>query len=86
MVDLVHADQPRSEFEHVVAQGDDDELRVLGALLDISSDNGDLQKVKPKISKHVHSTRSVSFQHGRLTFLKSSAASISSMTYKGVGL
>lgn len=36
MVDLVDAHEPLSEFEHVVAKRDDDELRVFGAFLDIS--------------------------------------------------
>lgn len=30
---LVNADEPVRQLEHVVAQADDDELRVLGALL-----------------------------------------------------
>jgi hypothetical protein len=42
VVDLIHADQPRSELEHVIAQRNDDELRILGALLDISSNDRDL--------------------------------------------
>lgn len=36
VVDFIHADQTRSKFEHVVAQGDDDELRILGTLLDVA--------------------------------------------------
>jgi hypothetical protein len=42
VVDLVHADQAGCQLEHVVAQGDDDELGVLGALLDVVCDDGDL--------------------------------------------
>jgi len=33
VVGLVDADKPVSDFKHVVAQADDHELRVLGALL-----------------------------------------------------
>lgn len=39
VIDLVHADQPRSKLEHVVSQRDDDELGVLGALFDVSGDD-----------------------------------------------
>jgi hypothetical protein len=42
VIDLVHADQPRRKLEHVVAQRNDDELGVLGALLDVSSDDRNL--------------------------------------------
>jgi hypothetical protein len=42
VVDLVHTNQSRGQLEHVVAQGDDDELRVLGPLLDIVGYNRDL--------------------------------------------
>lgn len=42
VVDLVHADQPGRQLEHVVSEGDDDELGVLGALLDVVGDDGDL--------------------------------------------
>lgn len=46
MIDFVHADQPRGKLEHVVAQRDDDELSVLGALFDVSGDNRDLCRKK----------------------------------------
>lgn len=42
VVHLVHAHEPRRELKHVVAQRDDDELRVLGALLDIVGHDGHL--------------------------------------------
>lgn len=42
MIDFVHADEPRRELEHVIAQRDDDELRVLGAFFDVGCDDGDL--------------------------------------------
>ena len=39
VVDFVDADEPLGEFKHVVAQADDDELRVLGAFLDVARDD-----------------------------------------------
>lgn len=42
MIDLVHADQPGRQLEHVVSEGDDDELGVLGPLLNVVGDDGDL--------------------------------------------
>lgn len=42
MIHLVDADQSGRELEHVVAQGDDYELGVFGALLDIACYDGDL--------------------------------------------
>lgn len=43
MIDLVHAHQPRRKLKHVVAQRDDDELGVLGTLLDVVCDDRDLR-------------------------------------------
>lgn len=45
MADLVHADQPRCELEHVIAKRDDDELGVLRPLLDVIGDNRDLREL-----------------------------------------
>lgn len=39
VVDFVDADEPLGELKHVVAQADDDELRVLGAFLDVARDD-----------------------------------------------
>lgn len=44
MIDLVHPYETRRELEHVVAKRDDDELRVLGSLFDVASDDGDLTR------------------------------------------
>ncbi|KAI6756206.1 hypothetical protein HG530_011942 [Fusarium avenaceum] len=46
MIDLVHANQPRRELKHVVAQRDDDELGVLGALLDVVGNDRDLRTIR----------------------------------------
>lgn len=35
MVDLVNTDKTRCKFEHVVSQGDNNKLRVLGSLFDV---------------------------------------------------
>jgi hypothetical protein len=90
VVDLVHAHQPRRQLEHVVPERDDDELGVLRPLLDVVGDNRHLstQHVSHPVISSTH-TRGARHGQGRgckLTFLKSSAASISSMTYSGVGL
>ena len=77
MIDLVHSNESRGELEHVVSQGDDDELSILRSLLDITGNNRDLPLLVLKITN---------WQRWELTFLKSNAASISSMTYSGVGL
>jgi hypothetical protein len=42
VIDLVHANESGRELEHVVTQGDNDELGVLGAFLDIARYDGDL--------------------------------------------
>jgi hypothetical protein len=102
MIDFVHAHQPRRELKHVVAQRDDDELGVLGALLDVVGNDRDLRTmlVRVRIQRMKGSTWNAHASvntGGRiaaeclrvrvvLTFLKSNAASISSMTYRGVGL
>lgn len=39
VADLVHADQPCGEFEHVVPKGDDNELSVLRPFLDVIGDD-----------------------------------------------
>lgn len=74
-------------------------MGILGALLDIVGHNGDLMTVfvsagtdkrtepswdttRPKKKKEEDNRK----KKGALTFLKSKAASISSMTYNGVGL
>jgi hypothetical protein len=70
VIDLVHSDKSRSKFKHVVSQGDDDKLSVLRPLLDVTRNNRNLlcQWVSQQKVGHV------------LTFLKSNAASISSIT------
>lgn len=45
VVDLVDAHQPLGEFKHVVSQGNDDKLRVLGALLDVAGHNRHLRRM-----------------------------------------
>lgn len=42
MINLVHADQPRRKLEHVVPEGNHDELRVLGAFFDVGCYDGNL--------------------------------------------
>ena len=42
LVDLVDTDEAVGKLKHVVAERDDDELGVLGALLDIVCHDGDL--------------------------------------------
>lgn len=81
MVDLVHANEARRELKHVVAQGNDNELGVLGALLDVIGNDRDLERIVSDWRRNRVSHTSVI-----LTFLKSKAASISSITYRGVGL
>ena len=43
MIDFIDAYEARSEFEHVVTEGDDDKLRVFGALLDVGGYDGNLK-------------------------------------------
>ena len=45
MIHLVHAHQPGRKLKHVVSKRNDDELRILGTLLDVIRDNGDLERV-----------------------------------------
>lgn len=81
MIDLVHPNQPGRELEHVVAKRDDDKLGILGALLNIACNDGDLWLLLADMFNYkIRSLLEI------LTFLKSRAASISSMTYSGVGL
>lgn len=42
VVDLVDADEAGGQLEHIVAQGDDDELGVLGAFFNVVCHDGDL--------------------------------------------
>ena len=42
VVDFIHAHEPGSKLKHVVAQRDNDELSVFGALLDITGNDRDL--------------------------------------------
>lgn len=88
MIDLVDTDQPLRQLEHVVAQRDDDELGVLGALFDVGGDDRDLlgwgwsvRRLLRNLSPVLEAVAAAV----KLTFLKSNAASISSMTYNGVG-
>ena len=39
MIDLVNANQTGCQLEHIVPQGNDDKLRILGSLFDITSNN-----------------------------------------------
>ena len=88
VVDLVHAHEAGGKLKHVVAQGDDDKLGVLGALFDVVGHDGHLVVVVQSvyIAERVRMEREMKGWPGLLTFLKSNAASISSMTYSGVGL
>lgn len=88
MIHLVHAHEPAGELKHVVAEGDDDELCVLGAFFDVGGYDGDLLSVSPVLwSLRVTPVKKVKGEvRWLLTLRKSSAASISSMTYSGVGL
>lgn len=105
MVDLVHSHKSRRELKHVVSERDDNELGVLGTLLDVVGNDRDLhvalvtcisRTIEAKChgdSKECHwtgcsrvSRAKTARGRGILTFLKSKAASISSMTYRGVGL
>ena len=43
MIDFIDAYEARSEFEHVVTERNDDELRVFGALFDVGGYDGDLK-------------------------------------------
>jgi hypothetical protein len=77
VVDLVHADEACCELKHIVAQRNDNELGVLGTLLDIIRNNGDLMfMVRIQFLGFLVALR----LEGLLTFRKSKAASISSMT------
>jgi hypothetical protein len=42
MVHLIHTHEPARKLKHVIAQGDDDELGVLGAFLDVGGYDRDL--------------------------------------------
>ncbi len=44
MINLIHAHQPRRQLKHVVPQGNDDELGVLGAFFDVGGYDGDLDR------------------------------------------
>lgn len=97
VVDLVDADQAGRKLEHVVAQRDDDELGVLGTLLDVVGHDGHLLfLVRVSCMSYIRfddddlhcvaPVRKGAEKNRVLTLRKSSAASISSMTYSGVGL
>ena len=45
VVDFINTDQSCSELEHVITQGDDNELCILCPFLDIGSDDRDLSPV-----------------------------------------
>lgn len=78
VVDLVYTDQARGKLEHVVTKRNNDELSVLRALLDVVSHDRNLWQ-----SASLPCTAN---RASKPTFRKSNAASISSMTYSGVGL
>ena len=42
MINFIHADEAGSKFKHVIPEGNNDELGVLGAFFDIIGDDGDL--------------------------------------------
>jgi len=42
MVDFIHAHEPGGQLEHIVSEGDDDKLSILGALFDITCYDRDL--------------------------------------------
>ena len=46
LVRLVDSNQSVRKLKHIVAQADDDELGILGSLLDIVGHDGDVAKVK----------------------------------------
>ena len=46
VVCLVDANEPVGQLEHVVTKGDDDELGILGPLLDVVGDDADVLEVK----------------------------------------
>lgn len=58
MINLIDTDQPGRELEHVVPEGNDDELGVLGAFFDVGGDDGDLwfrvSFVKKKKKKDIY--------------------------------
>lgn len=83
MIHLIDPDQPLRQLKHVVPQRDDDELCVLGALFDVGRHDGYLFI---PVSIHLNlRVKSAKLGLIELTFRKSNAASISSMTYSGVG-
>ena len=91
MIDLINPHQPLRQLKHVISQADDDELRILGSFFDIGCYDGDLLLFERKGKQISLSERiacdGMRWDWGReesesivLTFLKSRAASISSMT------
>ncbi|GMR33950.1 hypothetical protein PMAYCL1PPCAC_04145, partial [Pristionchus mayeri] len=58
IVHLKDADESIGQLEHVVAQRDDDELRVLRTILDVVADDGDVSEVERRIDLVHHVQRS----------------------------
>ncbi len=88
MINLINPNQPTRQLKHVIPQRNDNELRVLGALLDVGGYDGDLFTTRQHTSiSNTHSPSQASSLRvvKVLTFRKSNAASISSITYNGVG-
>ena len=46
MIDLIHPDQPRRQLEHIIPEGNNNKLSILGALLDIRRDDGDIPEIQ----------------------------------------
>lgn len=57
MVDLVYTDQAGCKLEHVVTQGDHHELSILRPLLNIASNDGNLESNVSYPSWNVHGVR-----------------------------
>lgn len=53
MVHLIYTHEPARKLKHVIAQGDDDELSVLGALLDVGGHDRDLACVSRVDSRKI---------------------------------
>lgn len=52
MINLVYADETRGKLEHVIAQRDDNELGVFGALLYVTRNDGNLCTVSHALSRY----------------------------------
>lgn len=50
MIHLVNTDETGGQLEHVVSERNNDELGVLGTLLDVVGDNGNLEMANVSIA------------------------------------